>query len=33
MSGLSKVSESARSPVNFAMKLVQVAFAILICAV
>ena len=33
MSGLSEVSGSARSPVNFATKLVQTVFAILICAV
>ena len=33
MSGLSEVSGSARSPVNFATKLVQTKFAILICEV
>jgi len=31
MSSLSKVPESARSPVNSIMKLAQMAFAILIC--
>ena len=32
MSGLSDVSGSVRAPVNFATKLVQMVFAILICA-